>query len=106
MQIASTSTGQLIDKLGLLKAQAAEAAASQKEIVAVLIEREGDFKGEGELFRLALSLSNSSSCDKDAVITQLAKDAGYTDKRLDNLYEKHTSRSTKWVPKVSARVTK
>ena len=106
MNFTSQSTGTLVDTFGALKAQAADVSAQLADIKAVMIERHGEGKHEGELFRLALSNSMRSTVDKDAVILTLAKAAGYTDKRLDNLMAAHTSLADNWVARSAARVTK
>jgi hypothetical protein len=99
-------TSELIDTFGMLKAQAAEVTQQLADIKDTLIAREGEFKGEGELFRLSLSHSLRSTVDKDAIIRALAKEAGITDKRLDNLFASNTSLADNWVARSAARVTK
>jgi hypothetical protein len=106
MNFSSQSTGTLVDTFGALKAQAANVSAELADIKAVLIDRHGEGKHEGELFRLSLSNSLRSTTDKDAVILALAKAAGFTDKRLDNLIASHTSLADNWVARSAARVTK
>ena len=106
MNLTSTSTGSLVDLFGTLKATASEVAAQLDEVKQVLIVREGESKNEGQLFRLSLSHSLRSTVDKDAIIRTLAKEAGITDKRLDNLFAANTTLADTWVARSAARVTK
>jgi hypothetical protein len=71
-----------------------------------LIEREGEAKLEGEIFRLALSNTLRQTTDWKAVVATLAKKAGITDKALDALIAANTGCSASWVARSSARVTK
>lgn len=95
-----------IDLYGDLKAEAAEIANDLDNTKALLIGTIGEGAAEGERFRVALSHSLRSTTDWKAVVSTLAKEAGITDKRLDNLIAKHTSCAPTWVVRCSARVTK
>ncbi len=106
MNTTSINTSQLIDKFGLLKAQAADITGQLDEIKATLIDREGEFKGEGELFRLSLVHSITSRTDWKAVALAMAKKAGVTDKQFDSAVAANTDCGTQWVARSSARVTK
>lgn len=106
MQTTSLPTGALIDRFGLLKANAAEIAADLEDIKSTLIAREGEFKGEGELFRLSLVHSITSRTDWKSVALNLAKKAGISDKAFDALVAGATDCGTQWVARSSARVTK
>jgi hypothetical protein len=105
MNFTSQATGTLVDAYGVAKARKADADADMKAIQAVIQDRHGASTNEGELFRFSLAESAASSVDRDAMIVILAREAGYTDKRLQNLYDRNTSRSTKWVPKCGSRIT-
>jgi hypothetical protein len=102
----STTTSQLIDLFGMLKAQAAQITGELDEIKTTLIEREGEFKGEGEVFRLSLTHSITSRTDWKAVALAMAKKAGVSDKVFDNAVAAATDCGTQWVARASARVTK
>ncbi len=106
MNITSLPTGQLVDRFGTLKATAAEISGDLDEIKAVLIEREGECKAEGELFRLSLSHTITSRTDWKAVSLALAKKAGISDKAFDSLVAGATDCGTQWIARSSARVTK
>lgn len=106
MELKNTATGQLIDKFGLLKADAANITGQLDEIKQVLIEREGEFKGEGELFRLSLTHSITSRTDWKAVALAMAKKAGVSDKVFDNCVAANTDCGTQWIARSNARVTK
>lgn len=95
-----------IDLFGDLKAEAASIADDLDLTKARLISLIGEGAAEGERFRVALSHSLRSTTDWKAVVSTLAKEAGITDKRLDNLIAKHTSCAPTWVVRCSARVTK
>lgn len=103
---ANTATGQLADRYGRLKAEAADIGAELDNIKTVLIEREGEGKFEGELFRLALSHTLRSTTDWKAVCLTLAKKAGITDKAFDALVADSTTMTDSWVARSNARVTK
>lgn len=102
----STPTGQLIDRFGMLKAQAATIGDQLDIIKRTLIEREGEFKGEGELFRLTLANTITSRTDWKAVALAMAKKANVTDKVFDNCVAANTDCGTQWVARSAARVTK
>lgn len=106
LNLTSTATGQLVDRFGMLKAQAADISASLDEIKTVLIEREGEAKLEGELFRMSLTHSITSRTDWKAVALAMAKKAGVTDKQFDNVVAGNTDCGTQWVARSNARVTK
>ncbi len=106
LSVASTSTGQLVDRFGRLKAEAADVADKLDEIKDVLIEREGESKLEGELFRLSLAHTLRTTTDWKAVCAALARKAGMTDKALDALIAANTNVSDAWVARSNARVTK
>lgn len=100
------STGELVDTFGLLKANAAEISTRLDSIKATLIEREGECKVEGELFRLSLVHSITSRTDWKAVALAMAKKAGVTDKQFDSVVAASTDCGTQWVARSAARVTK
>ena|SRR6188768_532898 len=106
LALASTATGQLVDRFGRLKAEASDISAQLDDIKTVLIEREGESKTEGELFRLSLSNTLRSTTDWKAVALAMAKKAGVSDKVFDNAVAANTNCSTMWVAKSAARVTK
>ena len=106
MDTTSVATRQLIDEFGKLKAQAAMITDDLSDIKDVLIQREGEFKGEGELFRLSLSNTITSRTDWKAVALMMAKKAGVSDKVFDNAVAAATDCGTQWVARCSARVTK
>ena len=72
----------------------------------VAIEREGEGKFEGELFRLSLNHTITSRTDWQAVALALAKKAGIGDKAFDNLVAANTNLGDQWVARSSARITK
>ena len=100
------TTPALIDTFGLLKAQAAEITGQLDEIKQALIAREGEFKGEGDLFRLTLSHTITSRTDWKAVALAMAKKAGVSDKVFDTAVAAATDCGTAWVARSAARVTK
>lgn len=102
----STGTGQLVDRFGRLKAEAADLASEMEDIKTVLIDREGESKLEGELFRLSISHSLRSTVDWKSVTVALAKKAGMTEAQLDALIALNTSNAATWVARSNARVTK
>jgi hypothetical protein len=106
MSATSTATGKLVDRFGSLKAAAADISESLDEIKTVLIEREGEAKLEGEIFRLTLGHSLRQTTDWKAVSLALAKKAGITDKAFDTLVAANTGCTDMWVARSSARITK
>jgi hypothetical protein len=106
LSTTSTATGQLVDRFGRLKADAADLSTQLEEIKQVLIEREGEAKLEGELFRLALSNSIRSTTDWKAVALAMAKKAGVSDKVFDSCVASNTNLTDMWVARSAARVTK
>ena len=106
LSIASTATGQLVDRFGSLKATAADISEMLDQIKTLLIEREGEGKLEGELFRLALSHTIRQTTDWKAVALAMAKKAGVSDKVFDNCVAANTNIGDQWVARSSARVTK
>ena len=102
----STGTGQLVDRFGRLKAEASDIATELDAIKATLIEREGESKLEGELFRLAISHTLRSTTDWKAVALFLAKKAGISDKQFDSLVAGSTNTTDMWVARANARITK
>ena len=106
MNTISIPTGQLIDKFGLLKAKVADISGELDEIKTALIEREGEFKGEGELFRLSLSHTITSRTDWKAVALAMAKKAQISDRVFDSVVAANTDCGTQWVARSAARVTK
>ena len=104
--IASINTPALVDRFGRLKANASDIADELDGIKMALIEREGESKLEGELFRLSLANTLRSTTDWKAVAQVLAKKAGITDKVLDALIAANTNCSASWVARSAARVTK
>jgi len=103
---SSTATGQLVDRFGRLKAEASDIATELDTIKDVLIEREGESKLEGELFRLALSNTLRSTTDWKAVALAMAKKAGVSDKVFDNAVALNTNCTAIWTARPAARVTK
>lgn len=103
---ASTSSQQLTDRFGRLKAEAADISEQLDAIKTVLIDREGECKLEGELFRLSLNNTVRSVTDWKAVALAMAKKAGVSDKVFDNAVAAATACSTQWVARSNARVTK
>ena len=106
MTPASTATGQLVDRFGRLKADAADIGTELDAIKEVLIERSGEGKYEGELFRLSLANQLRSTTDWKAVAQALALKAGLTDKALDAIIAANTNCTAAWVARSNARVTK
>jgi len=106
LKIDNTGTGQLVDRFGRLKAEVADITEELDSIKQLLIEREGESKLEGELFRLSLSHTVRSLTDWKAVALAMAKKAGVTDKVFDNCVAANTSLSDQWVARSNARVTK
>ena len=106
MKFSSQATGLLVDNFGEFKAQAANIAADLDEIKTVLIERHGEGKHEGELFRLSLAHSLTQRTDWKAVAAALAKKAGITDKALDALIANNSTLTDAWIARSNARVTK
>lgn len=106
MSPSSTATGQLVDRYGRLKADAADIGTELETIKETLIEREGECKLEGELFRLSLANTLRSTTDWKAVCAILAKKAGIKDKDLDALIAANTNCTASWVARSTARVTK
>jgi hypothetical protein len=106
LSVANTATGQLVDRFGRLKAEAADVAERLDEIKTVLVERCGESKNEGEQFRLALSHSLRTTTDWKAVAAALARTAGISDKALDALIAENTNVQDSWVARCNARVTK
>jgi hypothetical protein len=106
LSTASTNTTALVDRFGRLKADASDIAAELDDIKETLIEREGESKLEGELFRLSLANTLRSTTDWKAVAAILAKKAGITDKALDAMIAANTNCSAAWVARSNARVTK
>jgi hypothetical protein len=106
MNLTSLPTGQLVDRFGALKASAAEITADLDAIKTALIDREGECKVEGELFRLSLSHTITSRTDWKAVALALAKKAQISDKAFDALVAGATDCGTQWIARSSARVTK
>lgn len=106
LSTASTPTGALVDRYGKLKAEAADVETRLEDIKVTLIERHGEGKHEGELFRLSMSHTLRSRTDWTAVAAALARKAGLTDKALDALIAEHTSLNDTWVARCNARVTK
>ena len=106
MNITSTATGQLVDRFGRLKAEAAEISTELDDIKSVLIAREGETKLEGELFRLAISHTLTSRTDWKAVALAMAKRAAVSDKVFENCIAANTGCVDAWVARSSARVTK
>ena len=106
MNRASTGTGQLVDRFGRLKAEAADISTELDDIKTTLIDREGESKLEGELFRLSLSHTLRSVTDWKSVALTLAKKAGITDKQFDALVANSTTMGDTWVARSNARVTK
>ena len=102
----SLPTAALIDRFGELKAVAAETSAELDSLKTVLIDREGEFKGEGQLFRLSLSHTITSRTDWKSVALACAKRAGMSDKAFDSLVAGATDCGTQWVARCNARVTK
>jgi len=105
MTPASTATGQLVDRFGRLKADAADIATELDTIKDTLIERVGEAKLEGELFRLSLANQLRSTTDWKAVAAVLAQKAGLTDKVLDAIIAANTNCTAAWVARCNARVT-
>lgn len=103
---SSTSTGQLVDRFGYLKAQIADRSRELDDIKAELIARIGESKAEGEVFRIALSNSLRSSTDWKAVAFAMAKRAGVSDKVFDATVADNTVCTPMWVAKCNARITK
>lgn len=106
LAVTSTPTGQLVDRFGRLKAEAADLATELDGLKEVLIEREGESKLEGELFRLSLAHSLRTTTDWKAVAAALAVKAGIKDKDLDALIAQNTNCTDMWVARCNARVTK
>lgn len=106
LSTASTATGQLVDRFGRLKADAADLSTEMDNIKQTLIDREGEGKFEGELFRLSLANTLRQTTDWKAVAAALAAKAGITDKALDALIAQHTDCTASWVARSNARVTK
>ena len=106
LSTASTSTGQLCDRFGRLKADAADLSAEMDAIKQTLIDREGEGKFEGELFRLSLANTLRQTTDWKAVAAALAVKAGIKDKDLDALIAANTDCTASWVARSNARVTK
>lgn len=106
MNTTSIPTGQLVDRFGRLKAEAAETSKVLDDIKTALIEREGEGQFEGELFRLSLSHSLRTSTDWKAVAMAMAKKAGVSDKVFDGVVAANTGATPTWVAKANARVTK
>jgi hypothetical protein len=102
----STSTTTLVDRFGRLKAEAADIGVELDEIKEVLIERNGESKLEGELFRLSLANQLRSTTDWKAVAQALAVKANLTDKALDAIIALNTNCTAAWVARCNARVTK
>jgi len=103
---AASSSAQLVDRFGRLKAEAADISERLERIKSILIDREGECKLEGELFRLSLNNTVRSVTDWKAVALAMAKKAGVSDKVFDNAVAAATSCSTQWVARSAARVTK
>jgi hypothetical protein len=106
MSAASTATPMLVDRFGRLKADVADVTAELDAIKEVLIERSGEGKYEGELFRLSLAHQLRSTTDWKAVAQALALKAGITDKALDAIIATNTNCTAAWVARSNARVTK
>jgi hypothetical protein len=104
--INSTATGQLVDRFGRLKADASDISEQLDAIKTLLIEREGESKLEGELFRLSLSNSIRQTTDWKAVALLMAKKAGVSDKVFDNAVAANTNLTDMWVARSNSRVTK
>jgi hypothetical protein len=102
----ATNTSNLVDRFGRRKAHAADIADELDLIKETLIEREGEAKLEGELFRLSLANQLRSTTDWKAVAQILAKKAGITDKALDAMIAANTNCTAAWVARSAARVTK
>jgi hypothetical protein len=102
----NTGTGQLVDRFGRLKAEAADISEQLDTIKTTLIEREGEGRFEGELFRLSLNHSVRSTTDWKAVALHFAIRAGVSDKVFDNCVASNTSIADMWVARSNARVTK
>lgn len=99
-------TGDLVDTFGLLKAEAANISEQLDDIKSILIEREGEAKLEGAMFRLSLANTITSRTDWKAVALAMAKKAGVTDKAFDNCIAENTNCGTQWVARSAARVTR
>jgi len=106
MKNSSLATGHLVDNYGLLKAQAADAKAEMDSIKAILIERHGEGKHEGEMFRASITNPLRSLVKWEAVAAALAKKAGITDKALDALIAENTNCSSTWTLTCGSRLTK
>ena len=106
MKNSSLATGHLVDNYGLLKAQAADISGELDDIKAILIERHGESKHEGEAFRLSLNHSLTQRTDWKAVAAALAERAGITDKALDALIAENTNCSSTWTLTCGSRLTK
>jgi hypothetical protein len=104
--LVSINTPALVDRFGRLKANASDIADELDGIKETLIEREGECKLEGELFRLSLANTLRSTTDWKAVAQALAKKAGITDKALDALIASNTNCTAAWVARSNARITK
>ena len=102
----SAATGLLVDTFGALKAEAADIATDLESIKGILIERSGEAKHEGALFRLAIAHSLASRTDWKSVCAVLAQKAGISDKVLDGIIAERTNLTDSWVARCSARVTK
>ena len=104
--VTSINTPALVDRFGRLKANASDIADELDTIKEVLIEREGEAKLEGDLFRLSLGHQLRSTTDWKAVAQALALKAGMTDKALDAIIALNTNCTAAWVARSNARVTK
>ena len=96
----------LVDRFGSLKAEAAHISERLDDIKQTLIDREGESKLEGDLFRLSLTHSITSRTDWKAVALAMAKKAGVSDKVFDNCVAANTDCGTQWIARSNARVTK
>jgi Mg-chelatase subunit ChlI len=99
-----SSTSQLIDRFGMLKARVVEIKDESDSIKADLIERVGEGKAEGETFRAAISRTLRSTTDWQAVALHLLKKSSLGDKAFDNLVAANTSHNPSWVIRCNARI--
>jgi hypothetical protein len=104
--VSQAETAELVDRYGRLKARAADTAAELDAIKATLVEREGEGKLEGELFRLSLAHSVRQTVDWKAVALHFAKKAFASDAGFDAAAALHTTTAAVWVARAGARTTK
>ena len=106
MTTASILTPALVDRFGTLKAAAADISEELDAIKTVLIDREGESKLDGDLFRLTLAHTVRQTTDWKAVALAMAKKAGVGDKAFDNCVAANTGMVDMWVARSNARVTR